>query len=251
MRVLASKLVAGLLLTLSGAFCCASETTPLVFESGEAKVPLVELYTSEGCSSCPPAESWFSSLTNNPELWKKFVPVSFHVDYWNSLGWPDPYSSEEFTARQRYYGEVWQSGIYTPEFVLDGREWRPFEGNFAQTGKIVGNLKGIVTLDGKLEIIFVPRFKPIGAMVAEVALLGTGIQTAVHRGENAGKTLKHDFLTLCLLKCSLEPSPAGEYRGYLTLPERTLPHAAAIAVWVRRSDAIAPSQAAGCWLKRN
>ena len=56
------------------------------FESGPAQVSLLELYTSEGCSSCPPAEAWMNSLKNKPGLWTAFVPVAFHVDYWNSLG---------------------------------------------------------------------------------------------------------------------------------------------------------------------
>ena len=62
---------------------------PLVFESGEARTMLVELFTSEGCSSCPPADAWISQLKESPDLWKKIVPVAFHVDYWNNLGWRD------------------------------------------------------------------------------------------------------------------------------------------------------------------
>lgn len=61
----------------------------LELTSGKQQTTLVELYTSQGCSSCPPAERWLSSLQNDPRLWKELIPVAFHVDYWNYLGWND------------------------------------------------------------------------------------------------------------------------------------------------------------------
>src|SRR5205809_201633 len=60
------------------------------FESGPARVHVIELFTSQGCSSCPPAEAWLSKLKNEPRLWKDFMPIAFHVDYWDRLGWRDP-----------------------------------------------------------------------------------------------------------------------------------------------------------------
>ncbi len=88
------------------------------------KTHLIELFTSQGCSSCPPAEAWLSKLKNEPRLWKDFVPLAFHVDYWDRLGWRDPFASKEWTARQYQYSENWKSeSVYTPGFVLDGREW--------------------------------------------------------------------------------------------------------------------------------
>lgn len=97
----------------------------LRFESGEKRVAFVELFTSEGCSSCPPAERTLLKLTTHPSLWKTFVPVAFHVNYWDNLGWKDWMASVEFTRRQRTYASGWRSGtVYTPEFVLNGREWQ-------------------------------------------------------------------------------------------------------------------------------
>src|ERR1700751_3091725 len=94
-----------------------------VFESGPQKTHLIELFTSQGCSSCPPAEAWLSRLKNEPRLWKDFVPVAFHVDYWDRLGWRDPFAAKEWTTRQYQYSVNWKSeGVYTPGFVLDGRE---------------------------------------------------------------------------------------------------------------------------------
>src|ERR1043166_1377606 len=75
----------------------------LSFQSSEQRTPLIELYTSEGCSSCPPAEAWLSKLKTEAGLWKDFVPVAFHVDYWDHLGWRDRFASAVFTERQRAY----------------------------------------------------------------------------------------------------------------------------------------------------
>src|SRR5271155_1572909 len=106
-----------LLLTLAGR-CLADD---LVFDSTTRRVSLLELYTSEGCSSCPPAEEWLSKLKENPRLWKDYVPVAFHVDYWDGLGWPDRFASPAYTQRQRSYAQVWGGDtVYTPELVVDG-----------------------------------------------------------------------------------------------------------------------------------
>jgi len=81
----------------------------VTFESSETQTSLLELYTSEGCSSCPPAEKWLSRLKESPGLWKDFVPVAFHVDYWDYLGWRDRWSSKTFTDRQHAYASAWRS----------------------------------------------------------------------------------------------------------------------------------------------
>src|SRR3954447_8070401 len=93
---------AGLCMLLHCGFSWAA-AAPIRLESTVNQASLLELYTSEGCSSCPPAERWFSALKNNPELWLKLVPVAFHVDYWDSLGWKDPYASKSYTDRQHAY----------------------------------------------------------------------------------------------------------------------------------------------------
>src|SRR6266481_6608539 len=116
------------MLLVLAAVCMAFENTradQLRFESCEKRVALVELFTSEGCTSCPPAERTFSKLATHPSLWKTFVPVAFHVNYWDNLGWKDRLASVEFTQRQHTYASGWRSDtVYTPEFVLNGREWQ-------------------------------------------------------------------------------------------------------------------------------
>src|SRR5947208_6595486 len=94
------------------------------FESAPQRTHLIELFTSQGCSSCPPAEAWLSKLKREPRLWQDFVPLAFHVDYWDRLGWRDPVAAKEWTARQYQYSANWKSeSVYTPGFVLDGHEW--------------------------------------------------------------------------------------------------------------------------------
>ena len=115
-----------LLLTLvcTSAAAAAQE---VVLKSGVEKNRLIELYTSEGCSSCPPADKWISKLKDNDELWNDIIPIAFHVDYWDRLGWPDELAEKSFSDRQRQYrheGSI--SQVYTPGFVVDGKEWRGF-----------------------------------------------------------------------------------------------------------------------------
>src|SRR5450432_3473856 len=100
---------------------CGAGRETLTFESNETPAVLVELFTSEGCSSCPPADTWLSRLKTSLKLWKSYVPVAYHVDYWNRLGWTDRFSSAEFTARQHRYAAVWQgNSVYTQEVAVKG-----------------------------------------------------------------------------------------------------------------------------------
>ena len=92
-------------------------------KSGERRVALLELYTSEGCNSCPPTDEWVSKLPSNGLTSDRIVPLAFHVDYWNYLGWQDVFSQTSFTERQRQTAQINSSGfIYTPQLVLTGRD---------------------------------------------------------------------------------------------------------------------------------
>src|SRR5687768_10063986 len=86
--------------------CCVMNdlgAEQIQFQSGPNRTALLELYTSEGCSSCPPAEAWLSRVKSDARLWKEFVPVAFHVDYWDYLGWRDPFGMANYSERQRAY----------------------------------------------------------------------------------------------------------------------------------------------------
>src|ERR1043165_1553662 len=124
----------------------AAET---VFRSEPARATLIELYTSEGCSSCPPAEKWLGELRNDAGLWKSFVPVAFHVNYWDHLGWKDVLASKAFTDREYAYADGWRAGsVYTPCFVRNGQEWRP-QGRGVESTK--GSEAGTLTLTWQRE----------------------------------------------------------------------------------------------------
>jgi len=241
---------------LSIAFAILSASSalaePLVFESTEAPATLVELFSSEGCSSCPPAEAWVSALKARPDLWKSVVPVVFHVDYWDNLGWPDRFASRAFTERQRGYASAWRTdSVYTPGFVANGLEWRgwfdrgslpaPKPGN-------VGKLRVTMRDRGHLEIVFVPAgFVPKSAHV-EVALLGGELASDVKRGENGGRRLVHDFVALHLVNASLA-SEENRLAATLSLPEKTVAVPNALAAWITTGDGHTPIQATGGWLK--
>ncbi len=220
---------------------------PHRFSSGEGRTHLIELFSSEGCSSCPPAEKWLGALRDAPGLWRDFVPVAFHVNYWDRLGWPDRFASKEYTARQYAYADVWRAGtVYTPGFVLDGRDWREGVG---RTLPQAGNKAGILAVEireARCAVVFQPASGADQAYEVHIALLGGGIQSKVRAGENRGETLQHEFVALALVTHRLENG-----QGEFALPASTLSGATrrSLAVWVTRAGSSEPLQATGGWLE--
>jgi hypothetical protein len=219
---------------------------PKKFTSGTGRTHLIELYTSEGCSSCPPAEKWLGELRAHPGLWRDFVPVAFHVNYWDKLGWPDRFASREFTQREYALAAAWNSeSVYTPCFALDGGEWRMRDSH--EIPAAGANSAGVLTVeyenDGTLRIAFAPSTH--GEYTVQAAILGGGIVSAVRAGENEGRTLHHDFIAL-----ALKTAPLRNGRAELTLrvpAVADVPHHA-LAVWVTRTGELTPVQATGGWL---
>lgn len=219
----------------------------LQFNSGEHQTTLIELFTSQGCSSCPPAERWLGGLQQDPRLWKKLIPLAFHVDYWDSLGWKDQFANPAYSERQRRYKREGVLGVvYTPGFVVNGHEWRRWFGlsNIPESDQRVGELK--LELDGNaLRARYTPVIAEEKSLILNVAVLGVGLTVDVTRGENAGKQLSQDF---SVLEHRQWRSTNGEWA--VTLPEVDLAAGArpAIAAWVNRSDSQTPIQAVGGWL---
>lgn len=226
----------------------------LTFQSGPAQVALVELYTSEGCSSCPPAEQWLGDLKEAPGLWRDFVPVAFHVNYWDHLGWKDALAAKNFTAREHAYAETWRaSSVYTPCFVRNGEEWHPR--GAAPEGRGTGNA-GMLTVrwradDDSCVLDYAPATPAKADFEVSVALLGGGIVTDVRRGENSGRTLRHEFVALRLETSALAAADSGARTATLSLPPRTDLTAPrrALAAWVTRRGSLAPVQATGGWIE--
>ncbi len=230
-----------------------AQTRPVVFESAVTHTALLELFTSEGCSSCPPAEQWLTSLKESPRLWKAFVPLAFHVDYWDRLGWRDPWSSKAFSDRQRAYAASWKSrSVYTPGFVLNGKEWgdwpRPKD-RPPSSGAEAGTLK-VISADRKnWQVRFTPAGRNGGWYAAHAALLASDLTSDVSAGENRGRHLRHDFVVTALKEGPLK-FDQGLLWGQIALDGTAKGQGGrlALAVWVTRSGSLEPLQAAGGWL---
>lgn len=174
----------------------ASSCERSTLESPKTRVHLIELYTSEGCSSCPPAEKWINSLRGNKELGSRFFPISFHVDYWDYIGWRDPLAKEEYSKRQRRYASNWKSrSVYTPGFVKNGAEWKGLAVRSLPTKseEAVGILKASPLSKNKYQVSFTGESKNLRINYAR---LGNGIVSNVTKGENRGKKLKQFFAVL-------------------------------------------------------
>jgi hypothetical protein len=226
------------------------------FTSGLSRVSLIELYTSEGCSSCPPAERWLSSLRDAPGLWRDFVPVALHVNYWDRLGWRDRFATPEFTQREHAYAAKWASNsVYTPCFVRDGTEWRADARPPGASAEKVGILAVTLTGSNQARAEFVPATAR-GAheeLELHVALLGSGFTSKVTAGENRGETLRHEFVALVVETHPFPSSNAGVPAVEFNVPQPKITDAPrrALAIWVTRQGQLAPLQATGGWLEPN
>ncbi len=180
--------------------------------SARHAVALLELYTSEGCSSCPPADAWLSELP--PQLpAERVVPLALHVDYWNYIGWEDPFSQQQFTQRQRRMGAVNRlATIYTPQFLLNGRDLRHWYQASHVTEQIARINATSAAAQIKLKLAYADSNRlRIGAEVRVVdpaassqaelflAIYENRLSRQVTAGENAGRTLRHNFVTRKLL----------------------------------------------------
>lgn len=239
--------------------CCALLVAPLLhadeqsqsFESGERRVALVELFTSEGCSSCPPADRWLSDLKNDPNLFTKFVPLAFHVDYWDYIGWKDDFARPEFSTRQRrYIDEGAANVVYTPGLFKDGKEWRTRRNVDIVTDEsdVVGSL-AINVAGGKFDGQFDSASSDRGDLLLHVAILGMNLETQVQAGENRGKTLYHDFVVVGFSSIELEYDD-GIYAAAGKLPETfVIANDLAVVAWVSNGKQQAPLQAVGGFIQ--
>ncbi len=215
-------------------------------ESQSDSPRLIELYTSEGCSSCPPAEEWLGEFLNDPGLWTKMVPVSFHVDYWDRLGWKDKYATRENTLRQyRLRDEGAVKSIYTPGFVVNGKEWRGwFEGKSLgekESSRGVGKL--IVEVNaGNVAATYSGGHDDA---LLNVAILGVEVESAIARGENRGRLLKHNFVALAHREI---PFSNGKVAFALPPFEKAVGSRLGIAAWIVAPGNTQPEVVVGDWL---
>jgi hypothetical protein len=197
-------------------------------KSAAAATPVVELYTSEGCNSCPPADRWLSKLKTDPSV----VALAFHVDYWDRLGWKDRFGSAAFTGRQaEQQASNGAKFSYTPQVVVDGQDRKDWPGIAAPLGKRApAPVDVLLRRDGDRVIATVaasPRSPK--RLAAYWAVTEQGHVTAVKAGENRGVTLQHDYVV----------------REYQTVPawaaSATMPQTVAFQL-PARNDAIHPRE---------
>lgn len=233
----------------------------LELRSDKEAATTVELYTSECCSSCPNADAWLSSLSDDPAIFSHIIPLAFHVDYWNQLGWDDRFSAPIFSDRQRQLrrnGMI--SQVYTPGFVVNNREWRGwFNGGqgvtadqLPRSNKHVGVLaaqwpKNVDTL----ALSYTPAADDDGNFKLHIAIVGMGLETNVLDGENRGRVLRHDFVVPSHLQYPFGSSKPGE-----TLTKRVagpkIPaegqKKSALVVWISKGESPAIVQAVAAYL---
>ncbi|MFK8013601.1 MAG: DUF1223 domain-containing protein [Marinicellaceae bacterium] len=233
-----------LLLTLFF-FTSLSLAVEIQLKSQETQTQVIELYTSEGCSSCPPADRWLSSLKNNSELFKSFIPIALHVDYWDYIGWTDALAFRENSQRQRLYKHLENlNSVYTPGILKAGKEWR---GWYSTGIKASNDQVGILNIDivnNNIKAKFDTKDKSEYRLV--VALLGMDIQTKVMAGENHGKLLKHDFV---MLKKESFEAPNGQWNETIDDDFFQSKYQNTVFVaWVEKTNNPAPIQAVGTFL---
>lgn len=230
MTIRAGRLALLLTVILSWPIATLAQST----DSDQVKPVLVELFTSEGCSSCPPADALLSRLSaEQPIPGVHIIALGEHVDYWNRLGWVDRFASAQFTQRQRWYArERFGSGrIYTPQMVVDGS--REFVGSYAreardaivaaaQASKLPVELD--VTRPSRVEAAVDIRVSALpdgndGGANLWLAVTQNDLQTQVRRGENAGATLEHAAVVRRMAQIGHMPTESAQgFSRRMTVP---------------------------------
>lgn len=220
--------------------------TTLSFRSGPQQNNLIELYTSEGCSSCPPAERFLNQFRDNPQLWNTLVPVAFHVDYWDYIGWQDPYAQAAHGRRQSTYARQKKlTTVYTPAFVVNGQSWR--KGLFNHQLPISNNTGGVLKarLDGSQLIVEYQSETSPASLDLNIAVLGMDLESDILAGENSGRQAQHEFVVV-----GYKVLRSNKPYWKTNLPSRHYKKAKqhALAIWVNRSGNLQPLQATGGYL---
>jgi hypothetical protein len=198
---------------MSAVFGAAASAGPsCVAQSGPQRAVLLELYTSEGCDSCPPADRRLSQFKSQAEYAGRVVPLAFHVDYWDRLGWVDRFASPRHTQRQQAMAGLAKSRlVYTPQFLRNGRDWRsggsPLDGVVASASGASIVLELGVPTNGQLALNGEISAGNAGTEVW-LALYENNLESQVRAGENSGKTLRHDYVVRRLTG-PLTPDKAG------------------------------------------
>ena len=216
-------------------------------ESGDRTVALVELYTSEGCSSCPPADRWLSGLAARGFGAERVVPLALHVDYWDYIGWKDPYGRREFSQRQRKLSQLQRMAlVYTPQVLVQGRDFPrwgtpTFDAVVAEINarpakarivlEILGASGGTLDAQASAELADAAR---AGDAALYLAVFENRLTSRVTAGENSGRTLTHDYVVLEWLgPFAFGPGGKLSERRPLALLPKGAPERSGVAAFVQ------------------
>jgi hypothetical protein len=189
--------------------CFPAQAGQCVGRSGERTAALVELYTSQGCSSCPPADRWLSGLGAQGYAPERVVPLSLHVDYWDYIGWKDPYAKRRFSLRQRKLTQLQRLAlVYTPQVMVQGRDFRGwgtrvFDEAVARINAQPARARVALTIrsagERSMEVeaiaeLLDPAHERHAALY--LAAYENRLMSRVDAGENEGRVLAHDYVVL-------------------------------------------------------
>ena len=229
--------------------------------AGETSFAVVELFTSQGCNSCPRAEQALARLGAQTRGLPVF-PIEWHVDYWDYLGWPDPYALPEAERRQRSYGSALHSRIYTPQLVINGRQVvRPAQdyslvrsATLAAVGPervpTAGLPAVVLTVpahhDRSVQIEYRVTDVPAGCALTVVAV-ETGLENFVPRGENRGRTLRHHNVVRGFASVDLAATADQSGQLRIELPAGVAREASSIIGYVQERGTLRIIAAAQAW----
>lgn len=198
----------------------AAESRAKEYTSGDRAPLVVQLFTSQGCSSCPPADNWLGQFQQHPGLWQQVFPLAFHVTYWNDLGWRDTFSQQAFTNRQYDYLKLGLSrSVYTPQLIIDGEEWRRWqftgwtltplpEPSGASSGSLSARIEGAS--------LGVNYSRPLSTETQLwFAWVQPSAKIAIRRGENRGRQLNNPFAVLAMQQIPADKLADFDFSGEL------------------------------------
>lgn len=226
--------------TAAGAHAQASNAATCRASSGPTVPNVVELYTSEGCSSCPPADRWLSTLKGRADV----LALGLHVSYWDRLGWPDRFANAEATARQHTLARAaGRAQVYTPQVIVDGEDWRDWP-RLPPAAAPAGPVPAVhlQRQDGQVVLEVAPLQGGPARLAGYWAVLEDGHHSAVQRGENAGETLRHDHVVRLLRTVPAWPAAQG-LRAVLAVSPGEAAHPRRVVFVVTGTASARPLQA--------
>jgi hypothetical protein len=183
----------------------STSTNIKIVKSPVNRVAVLELYTSEGCSSCPPADRFLSELEKTGISSKKIIPMAFHVTYWDYIGWQDRYAKKQYDQRQRDMARKQSSNsVYTPQFLLSGDDYRRYSSFSKDVNKIIMEKSSV---DIELSLQDLPAKADVSRLLLNLksnsseknlsfyfAVVENNLSSDVEAGENNGEQLHHDYV---------------------------------------------------------